>query len=221
MPRRPSDRTLARPLMPIPWTHTTALARCIRGNLAHLRYARNVAEVPVGVAPGPRQRVVAGGESGALERLGLREAVHADDAAVLRGDEAPFALAGDRVGVHPAQVALGHRIALVLEQVLELLRKTLRGARGALVVGADRLPVLVADEEQLLLLLALHRVRGELAVRRHPRAEDRDQDERTGEREALLPATSAHSLSRRCARRTRRPCSGPSAARRPRCSAIG
>src|SRR5207247_10519560 len=61
-------------------------------------------------------------EAGDLERLVLGQAVDAADAAVWTFHESPFVLAGHRVGIDLAQVALRGRLARVLEQVIERAR---------------------------------------------------------------------------------------------------
>src|SRR5207247_284700 len=85
------------------------------------RYRREV-ELPVGVLLRAFQARVAQLEAGDLERLVLGQAVDAADAAVGALHESPFVLAGHRVRIELAQVALRGRLARVLEQVIERAR---------------------------------------------------------------------------------------------------
>src|SRR2546428_12462564 len=79
---------------------------------------RRVGEFPVGIFLRAFQARVAQLEAGDLERPVLGQAVDAADAAVGPLDESPFALAGHRVWIDPAQVALRGRLARGLEQGL-------------------------------------------------------------------------------------------------------
>src|SRR5919106_640807 len=111
----------------------------------------------------------------------------------------------------------GHRIALVLDKVGERLGIALL----LLVVAGDRGAVLVAAEDELRLLLALRRVRGDLPERGQAGPHDRNDDHEPDVGEAPLLATSAHSPSLSYERRTRCPFSRQPAAPPPRCSRFG
>src|SRR5690349_14934667 len=169
-------------------------------------------ELPLRVSLGAAERLVAARKAARLEWPRFRLAVDAHDAAAGALDHAPLALAGHRVAVHLAQVALHYRPALVLEQVVERLGVGLGAARRALVVRADRVADLVTREQQLRFLLALLAVRSELADRRQHAADDSDADQQRDVRESVLEnrslapisPTRPHSPSRCCARRRRR-----------------
>src|SRR5207302_8700199 len=93
-----------------------------RGRSGRRRRGWREDELPVGIFLRAFQARVAQLEARDLERLVFGEAVDTADAAVGPLHEAPFALAGYRVGIELAQVALYGRLARVLEQVLERAR---------------------------------------------------------------------------------------------------
>src|SRR5207249_10912854 len=90
-----------------------------------------------------------------------------------------------RVAINAPQVVLRHGESPVLEQIFQFPGINLR-ARTLVVVARDGAAELAADEEQLLLLLALRGVRIELAERRQPGAHDGDDDEQAEVGEAAL-----------------------------------
>jgi len=122
---------------------------------------------------------------------------------------------GERVAVEPAQVPHRRGVAPVFQQVPERLGVALDGPGGAAVVAGDRLAVLVADEEELALLLALQGVRGQLSEGGADGAQRRHQDEHGHIGEASLPTT-AHSPWPRFSRPRRRRASRRRAAPAPR-----
>src|SRR5688572_23817813 len=136
-----------------------------------VRIARRLLELPVFKAK------VAG-----LDRRRGRAAVHAHDAALGGFDDGPVGFAGDGVAVELAEVAHRHGVALVLEELLERLGI----AVFLLVVAGDRALEGIAAEEQLRLLLALRRVRGDAAVRGEAGAADADEKEHADVGKAAL-----------------------------------
>src|SRR6185436_13692160 len=81
------------------------------------------------------------------------------------------------VGVDAPKMAPRYRKAVVLDQVLERAREARLARRRAGVVVHEGLAVLVADEEQLLLALALRGGAPELAGRGERDAEERHRDQ--------------------------------------------
>src|SRR6185369_11775260 len=140
-------------------------------------------EFPVGIARRAFELDVRRREVAGLERLRLGAALHAGDAAARRVEQNPVGLAGHGVGVDAPKMAPRYRKAVVLDQVLERAREARLARRRAGVVVHEGLAVLVADEEQLLLALALRRRAPDFAGRGERDAEERhrDQDAEIGE----------------------------------------
>src|SRR5690606_27346935 len=85
----------------------------------------------------------------------VTQAVNAHDAAAGRLDYSPVAHAGERVGIDLAQIPLRHGKAVIAQQGFQVWRKSLDGARRAVVILADGYPELVPDVQQLTLAFTL------------------------------------------------------------------
>lgn len=91
---------------------------------------------------------------GALERFPFRQAEYPHDAASRRLHQSPLGFQRDRVAEYPAQVALGNKVAVVLEQIVQAVRVLLCAAGRGFVIAAYGLAELVADDEKLSLLVS-------------------------------------------------------------------
>src|SRR3970282_1631717 len=96
-------------------------------------------EFPVGIALRAFELGIFRMEAAALERPRFRQAVPARDAAAGRIDDAPFGLAGHRVGIDAPQMPAHDAGAAVLEQVFQRARVRRLACRGRAGVAGERI----------------------------------------------------------------------------------
>lgn len=135
-------------------------------------------ELPVGDVLAVLEAREALVEIGQLERRGLRQAVHAQDApALARPHQPPLGLAADRIDEDLAQVPARAREAGIAQQFLQRHGLGRLAARGRFGIGPQGGTELGADLQQLLFRVGALQQRADLQGGRADHADDEDEDD--------------------------------------------